>query len=111
LKYCSQGNNQGYSREFLNLTKMYTEENKYSSKSDNFDFKLLIFNDIYSRADVLEEAKLKAYPIMLHGLALDYYYTSIKGAIAIFNLSFKQACKATRNYFEGVKHKCSILSK
>jgi hypothetical protein len=72
---------------------------------------LLIFNDIYSRADVPEEAKLKAYPIMLCGLALDYYYTSMKGAIAIFNLSFEQAYKATWNYFEGVEHKCSVLSK
>jgi hypothetical protein len=72
---------------------------------------LLIFNDIYSRADIPEEAKLKAYPIILHGLALDHYYTSIKGAIAIFNLSFEQAYEATRNYFEGIEHKHSILSK
>ena len=31
---------------------MYTEDNKYSGEDDNFDFKLTIFYDLYSRANV-----------------------------------------------------------
>ena len=31
---------------------MYTEDNKYSGEDDNFDFKLTIFYNLYSRVDV-----------------------------------------------------------
>ena len=58
--------------------KIYTEDNKYSGEDNNFDFKLTIFYDLYSRANIPQEAKAKAYPIMLHGLALDHYYTNLK---------------------------------
>ena len=39
---------QGYGKELANMAKMYTEEAKYSSDSDSFDFKLMIFNNICS---------------------------------------------------------------
>ena len=32
---------------------MYIEDNKYSGEDNNFDFKLTIFHDLYSRANVL----------------------------------------------------------
>ena len=32
--------------------KIYTEDNKYNGEDDNFDFKLIIFHDLYNRADV-----------------------------------------------------------
>jgi hypothetical protein len=54
------------------------ENNKYSGEDDNFDFKFTIFHDFCSRADVPQKAKVKAYPTMLHGLVLDYYYTNLK---------------------------------
>ena len=54
------------------------EDNKYSGEDDNFDFKLIIFYDLCSKADVPQEAKAKAYPIMLRGLVLDHYYTNLK---------------------------------
>jgi len=57
---------------------MYMEDNKYSGEDDNFDFKLTIFYNLCSRADVPQEAKVKAYPIMLCGLALNHYYTNLK---------------------------------
>ena len=36
-----------YSKELANLAKLYTDESKYSSKNNNFDFKLTIFTDRY----------------------------------------------------------------
>jgi hypothetical protein len=35
-----------YSKELINLVKLYTDEAKYSSENDNFDFKLTIFIDL-----------------------------------------------------------------
>ena len=60
---------------------MYTDESRYSGENDNFDYKLVIFHDLCSRADIPDDIKAKAYPTMLQSLTLDYYYTSIKGAI------------------------------
>ena len=57
---------------------MYIEDNKYSGEDDNFDFKLTIFYDLYNRADMPQETKVKAYPTMLRGLALNHYYTNLK---------------------------------
>ncbi|SLM34183.1 integrase core domain protein [Lasallia pustulata] len=67
---------QGHGRELSNLAKMYTEESKYSRENDNFDFKLTVFHDICSRADVPEEAKAKAFPTMLRESNLFAYTTS-----------------------------------
>jgi hypothetical protein len=36
-----------YSKELVNLAKLYTDEAKYSDKNDNFDFKLTIFINLY----------------------------------------------------------------
>jgi hypothetical protein len=36
-----------YSKELTNLAKLYIDKSKYSSKNDNFDFKLTIFIDLY----------------------------------------------------------------
>ena len=54
------------------------EDNKYSREDDNFDFKLIIFYNLCSKADIPQKAKAKAYPTMLCGLALDYYYINLK---------------------------------
>jgi hypothetical protein len=36
-----------YNKELVNLTKLYIDESKYNSKNNNFDFKLIIFIDLY----------------------------------------------------------------
>ena len=36
-----------YSKELVNLTKLYIDKSKYNSKNNNFDFKLTIFIDLY----------------------------------------------------------------
>src|ERR1700722_14875410 len=46
---------QGLSKELANLAKMYIEDNKYSGENDNFDFKLVIFHNLCSRADILQK--------------------------------------------------------
>ncbi len=53
---------------------MYTKEGKQSSDSNNFNFKYNIFNNIYKKVDILPIAKVKAFSIILKGLALEYYY-------------------------------------
>ena len=36
-----------YNKELINLIKLYINESKYNNKNDNFDFKLIIFIDLY----------------------------------------------------------------
>src|SRR5580692_9871844 len=86
-----------------NLGKMYTDEMKYSRENDNFDYKLVIFNDFCDRADVLEAAKAKAYPTMLRGLALEHFYANLKTNEQI--LPFNHMCAATRRFFEGAEYR------
>ena len=88
---------------------MYIEDNKYSGEDDNFDFKLTIFYDLYSRADIPQEAKVKAYPTILRGLVLNYYYTNLKNIT--LTLSFDQICNTICNYFKGPKYRRGILGR
>ena len=53
---------------------MYTKESKYRSNRDSFNFKLTIFYNIYGRANILYKVKAKAFPIMLKGLVLNFFY-------------------------------------
>ena len=36
-----------YSRDLATLVKIYIEESKYSKKNNNFNYKLIIFNNLY----------------------------------------------------------------
>ena len=88
---------------------MYTEEAKYSGENDSFTFKLTVFHDICARASVPHEAKARAFPTMLKGLALDFYYSNI--SIAGTSMTFDEICYGIREYFEGAEYKRGILSK
>ena len=100
---------QSFSKELINLAKIYTDKSRYNGENDNFDYKLVIFHNLYSRVDIPDNIKAKAYPTILQSLALDHYYTSIKGAIQTYSLSFEQICNSTRNYFKGPEYKCGVL--
>ena len=63
-----------YRRELNIIIKMYTEESKYRNNKNSFNFKLIIFHNIYRHANILYKAKAKAFPIILKGLALDFFY-------------------------------------
>ena len=69
---------------------MYTEESKYRGNKDSFNFKLTIFYNIYRCANILYKAKVKAFPIMLKGLALNFFYLNN----TINKLSFQDICSA-----------------
>ena len=64
----------GYRQEFNIIIKMYTKESKYGGNKNSFNFKLTIFYNIYRCADILYKAKVKAFPIMLKGLVLNFFY-------------------------------------
>ena len=53
---------------------MYIEESKYRGNGDSFNFKLAIFYNIYRRTNIPHKAKAKAFPIMLKGLVLNFFY-------------------------------------
>ena len=93
----------------MNLIKIYTEDNKYSKENNNFDFKLIIFHDFYNRTDMPQKAKVKAYPIILRGLTLNYHYTNLKNIT--LTLLFNQIYNTTRNYFKGIEYKYGILGR
>jgi hypothetical protein len=62
------------------------------------------------RADVPQSAKLKAFPTMLKGLALDYYYSNMS-TNSMTPITFDEVCFSMRNYFEGAEYRRGILSK
>src|SRR6266536_1504406 len=68
----------------------------------------MIFYDLCQKALVPLQAFDQAYSTMLHGLALDHYYTNRKNVTQ--TISFEQMCNATRNYFEGPEHKRNVLN-
>ena len=53
---------------------MYIKESKYRGNRDSFNFKFIIFYNIYRCVNILYKAKAKAFPIMLKGLALNFFY-------------------------------------
>lgn len=52
---------------------MYTNKIKYSGKNNGFSFKLTIFYNIYTRADVPQNILLEVFWSILNGLILNYY--------------------------------------
>ena len=64
----------GYRRELSIIIKMYIKESKYRGNRDSFNFKLTIFYNIYRYVNILYKAKAKAFPIILKGLVLDFFY-------------------------------------
>ncbi len=97
-----------HENELANLTKLYTNEAKYSDENDSFSFKLTIFHDMCDRVDVLQSAKLKAFSTMLKDLTLDYYCSNMSIDTLII---FDEVCFSMRNYFEDVECRRDILFK
>ena len=95
----------GYRQELSIIIKIYTEESKYGGNKNSFNFKLTIFHDICGRADILYKAKAKAFPTMLKGLALNFFYLNN----TINKSSFQDICSTVQTYFEGLEYKRGIL--
>ena len=80
----------GYRRELSIIIKIYTKESKYRSNRDSFNFKIIIFYNIYRHVNILYKAKAKAFPIILKGLALNFFYLNN----TINKSSFQDICSA-----------------
>ena len=63
-----------YRRELNIIIKIYIKESKYKNNRDSFNFKFTIFYNICGRANILYKTKAKAFPIILKGLALNFFY-------------------------------------
>ena len=64
----------GYRRELSIIIKIYTKESKYGGNRDSFNFKFTIFYNICGRANILYKIKAKAFPTILKGLVLNFFY-------------------------------------
>ena len=95
----------GYGQELNIIIKMYIKKSKYRSDRDSFNFKLTIFHNIYRCADILYKVKAKAFPIMLKGLVLNFFYLNN----TINKLSFQDICSTVQTYFKGLKYKRGVL--
>jgi hypothetical protein len=81
------------------LTKIYTNNNKFDSEgSSSLNFKLNIFHVTCYNARLPKEELLKAFLIMLKGLARDYFY-----AYSLHTQTYKEAISYLRNLFKGLK--------
>ena len=96
-----------YNKELANLAKLYIDKFKYSDKNNNFDFKLIIFTDLYQKTNILKQEFNQAYFIILRGLVLDHYYINLKSNP--LNIPFNKLYKAIYNYFKGLEYKYNIL--
>lgn len=86
--------NTGYNRKLLNLTKIYTNDAKYSNHNHSLTFRLAIFYDICFRANVLPEVKIKTFHIIFKSPILDYYSSNI--SINSTDINSIQVCYLTR---------------
>ena len=96
----------GYRRELNIIIKIYIKENKYRGNRDSFNFKFIIFYNIYRCANILYKTKVKAFPIMLKGLVLDFFYLNN----TINKSSFQDICNAIQTYFKGLEYKRGVLA-
>ena len=57
-----------YSKEVIIIAKIYTDNQKYNSVSDSFNFKLTIFYNIYRRSNLPLKGYISVFPTILKGL-------------------------------------------
>ena len=76
---------------------------------DSFDFKYSIFLDLCERTEIPRETHLKAFPTMLKGAALNFYYTSCRSNPYI--TSIQDLYANIKQYFKGAEHERNTLMK
>jgi hypothetical protein len=94
---------QDYSRQIATLSKLYTDEMKYSGQKDNFDFKFEVFQTYCVQAGLPPPAYAIAINIMLKDQALKYYFTHLKSE------PVESVCVGLKSNFEGDEYKRDIL--
>ncbi|RKF81035.1 hypothetical protein GcM3_039032, partial [Golovinomyces cichoracearum] len=93
-------------RDQLSNSKSYNK--KYSGEGDSFLAKKRIFLDLTDRAGKPPELHFKAFPRMLCGPALDYFYESIINRPS--ETSFSSLCSILEDYFEGKEYRMNCLT-
>ena len=96
----------GYRQELNIIIKIYIKKSKYRGNKNSFNFKLAIFYNICRYTNILYKAKAKAFPIMLKGLVLNFFYLNN----TINKLSFQDICNAIQTYFKGLEYKRGVLA-
>jgi hypothetical protein len=71
-----------YNKKAIIIAKIYTDNQKYNNINNSFDFKLIIFYNIYRKSSLSPEGYMIMFSIILKGFAQVYYYN--------YNLSTKQ---------------------
>lgn len=94
----------GSGRLITEVTRNYSDDQKYDGTNGSFDLKLIIFRSICYRVELPEQALAKAFPVMLKGLALNQYFNN-----QLSNRSFDEACQSIRNFFEGPGYQRRVL--
>ena len=97
------------SRELANLAKLYTDEIKYTSVGDSFDYKFKIFLDHCKQAGIPRDSLISAMSMILKGQALDYFFTCKFRSQG--NWSIEEIGIAIKAYFEGPEHQINSLQK
>ena len=88
------------------MAKIYTDKQKYNSINGSFDYKLTIFLDICNCVELLEDnySQLRAFPTMLKGLALNYFYNAY-----LSQRTYLEACDNIRGFFKGFSYyRCNL---
>jgi hypothetical protein len=67
--------------------------------SNSFDFKLIIFYDIYRRSSLPPKSYITTFPIILKGLAQVYYYN-----YNLFTKQFDIIYIYIQNFFERLEY-------
>ncbi len=82
-------------KQITELVQLYTKEQKYDRTNSSFDHKLKLFENKYKRIELPEEAFMKAFPVILKGLAEDHFNNN-----KLSELPFNKACANIYNFFE-----------
>ena len=88
------------------MGKMYDPNDKYGGLiTQSLDRSFAIFMDLCDRAEIPPKIYPRAFPTMLQGTALDFYYTNCSG----YDLELKQLFRMFKDHFEGKEHVHNLL--
>lgn len=71
-----------YSKELIQLDKLYKNEDKFSRTEDNFTFKLSIFYDKCQLVGLLLDTYFEGVSVLLTGQAQTHFYTNCKSIVS-----------------------------
>lgn len=94
-----------FSRQLIDLNKLYDVSTKYAGRSDVFDYRFKIFVANCSRAGVPKNGLTAAFETMLKDEALDFYQSN-RSAFSTMDISMLTA--AFKSNFEGREHRVAL---